>query len=132
MRVRWRRAIATAAMLLLAAAPLRAQYFGQNRVQYKRLDFQVLKTDHFDIYFYPEEREGIDIAARLAERWHVRLTRLLDHTLSGRQPLVLYASHTDFEQNNIAPEATGEGTGGVTEPIRRRIVLPLGGPLASR
>src|SRR4051794_36032624 len=130
MRVRWASALPVAAVLLLSAAPLQAQYFGQNRVQYKKLDFQVLKTDHFDIYFYPEEREGIDLAARLAERWHARLTRLLNHTLSGRQPLVLYASHTDFEQNNIAPEATGEGTGGVTEPIRRRIVLPLGGPLA--
>jgi Tol biopolymer transport system component len=130
MQVAWRRVVAIAAMLLATASPLRAQYFGQNRVQYKTFDFQVLKTEHFDIYFYPEEREGIEVAARLAERWHARLTRLLDHNLRGRQPLVLYASHTDFEQNNIVPEATGEGTGGVTEPIRRRIVLPLGGPLA--
>jgi hypothetical protein len=124
------RVVTIVALLLAAAAPLRAQYFGQNRVQYKSLDFQVLKTEHFDIYFYPEERDGVDIAARLAERWHARLTRMLNHTLRGRQPLVLYASHTDFEQNNIAPDATGEGTGGVTEPVRRRIVLPLGGPLA--
>jgi hypothetical protein len=130
MRVLWFRAVAAAALLLMTAAPSGAQYFGQNKVQYKQLDFQVLKTEHFDIYFYPEEREGIDLAARMAERWHARLTRLLNHTLSGRQPLVLYASHTDFEQNNIVPDATGEGTGGVTEPIRRRIVLPLGGPLA--
>ena len=130
MRIITLRIATIAALLLAAAAPLRAQYFGQNRVQYKALDFQVLKTEHFDIYFYPDEREGVDIAARLAERWHARLTRMLNHTLRGRQPLVLYASHTDFEQNNIAPEATGEGTGGVTEPIRRRIVLPMGGPLA--
>ena len=115
--------------VLLSASPAAAQYFGQNKVQYKQLDFQVLKTEHFDIYFYPEERKGIDIAAQLAERWHARLERFFDHTLRGRQPLVLYASHTDFEQNNIVPEATGEGTGGVTEPIRRRIVLPFGGPL---
>src|SRR5712691_2853636 len=112
------------------AAPVSAQYFGRNKVQYKKLDFQVLKTEHFDIYFYPQERDGIDIAARLAERWHARLERLLAHKLRGRQPLVLYASHTDFEQNNIIPGDLGEGTGGVTEPVRRRIVLPFGGPLA--
>src|SRR5207245_2647255 len=75
-----------------------AQYFGRNKVQYKKLNFQVLKTEHFDIYFYPEEREGIDISARLAERWNTRLERLLAHKLRGRQPLVLYASHPDFEQ----------------------------------
>ena len=34
--------------------PAAAQYFGRNKVQYKDLDFQVLKTEHFDIYFYPD------------------------------------------------------------------------------
>jgi Tol biopolymer transport system component len=90
----------------------------------------VLKTEHFDIYFYPEEREGIDIAARLSERWLARLERIFAHQLRGRQPLVLYASHPDFEQTNAIQGELGEGTGGVTEPVRRRIVLPMGGPLA--
>ena len=119
-----------ASVILCLAAPAGAQYFGRNKVQYKKLDFQVLKTEHFDIYFYPEEREGIDIAARMAERWHARLERVLAHQLRGRQPLVLYASHPDFEQTNAIEGELGEGTGGVTEPLRRRVVLPLGGPLA--
>jgi Tol biopolymer transport system component len=120
------------AWITVAAAPRASaqQYFGRNKVQYKDLKFQVLKTEHFDIYYYPEEREGIDIAARMAERWYVRLERILGHQLRGRQPLVLYASHVDFEQTNAIPGELGEGTGGVTEPLRRRIVLPLGGPLA--
>ena len=112
------------------AAPASAQYFGQNKVQYKKLDFKVLKTEHFDIYYYPAEQEGIEIAARLAERWRTRLGNLLGHELSGRQPLVLYGSHADFEQTNTIQGDLGEGTGGVTEPVRRRIVLPLGGPLS--
>src|SRR2546425_1285181 len=110
--------------------PAAAQYFGRNKVQYKKLDFQVLKTEHFDIYYYPQEREGIDVAARMAERWRARLGRILGHELRGRQPLVLYAAHPDFEQTNAIYGELGEGTGGVTEPLRRRIVLPLGGPLA--
>src|SRR4051812_8717724 len=96
-----RRAALSAAFVLLLGSSTSAQYFGRNKVQYKNLNFQVLKTEHFDIYFYPEEREGIDISARLAERWLTRLERLLDHTLRGRQPLVLYASHPDFEQTNV-------------------------------
>ena len=122
--------IATVALLLALESPASAQYFGRNKVQFKDLDFQVLKTEHFDIYFYPEEREGIDIAARMSERWLARLERLFAHQLRGRQPLVLYASHPDFEQTNAIQGELGEGTGGVTEPLRRRIVLPLGGPLA--
>jgi hypothetical protein len=123
--------IAAAAVIFCISAPASAQeYFGRNKVRYKKLDFQVLKTEHFDIYFYPEEREGIDIAARMAERWYARLGRLFNHELRGRQPLVLYASHPDFEQTNAIAGELSEGTGGVTEPLRRRIVLPLGGPLA--
>jgi hypothetical protein len=112
------------------AAPASAQYFGRNKVQFKKLDFQILKTEHFDIYYYPAEREGIEIAARMAERWHARLGRVLEHDLRGRQPLVLYGSHPDFEQTTAIQGELSEGTGGVTEPLRRRIVLPLGGPLA--
>src|SRR3954467_4848133 len=125
------RAAALVALIVCAfSVPASAQYFGQNKVQYKKLEFQVLKTEHFDIYYYPEEREGIDIAARLAERWHARLERIFEHTLRGRQPLVLYGSHVDFEQTNTIQGELSEGTGGVTEPLRRRIVLPLGGPIA--
>jgi len=124
------RLMVAAACLWLCATTASAQYFGRNKVQYKKLDFQILKTEHFDIYFYPEEKEGAELAARLAERWHARLEKLFSHQLRGRQPLVLYASHPDFEQTNAIPGDLGEGTGGVTEPLRRRIVLPLGGPLA--
>jgi len=123
-------AVACVFFILLLTLPASAQYFGRNKVQFKKLDFQVLKTENFDIYYYPEERVGIDFAARMAERWRVRLGRILGHELSGRQPLVLYASHPDFEQTNTIQGELGEGTGGVTEPLRRRIVLPLGGPLA--
>src|SRR3954453_2108881 len=128
-RVRVSRLLAVAVIVAAAAGPASAQYFGRNKVQYKQLDFQVLKTEHFDIYYYPSEREGIDVAARMAERWRVRLGRVLHHELKGRQPLVLYASHPDFEQTNTIQGDLGEGTGGVTEPLRRRIVLPLGGPV---
>jgi Tol biopolymer transport system component len=119
-----------AVTLGLSAAPAAAQYFGQNKVQYRQLDFKVLHTQHFDIYFYPEEQAGTEVAARMAERWYARLSRLFRHELRGRQPLILYASPTDFQQTNIIPGQLGEGTGGVTEPVRRRIVLPLAGPLA--
>src|SRR5581483_1228943 len=128
-----RRAIILIGAVMCVLAPAfnaSAQYFGQNRVQYRRFDFQVLKTEHFDIYFYPTERAGVEIASRLAERWYARLERFFGHKLRGRQPLVLYASHTDFAQNNVITVDMGEGTGGVTEPVRRRIVLPFGGPLA--
>ncbi len=106
-----------------------AQYFGRNKVQYKEFKFEVLKTDHFDIYFYEEEREGAARVARMAERWYSRLSRVFDHEMRTRQPLILYASHPDFEQTNVVGGMIGEGTGGVTEGLKRRVVLPLAGTL---
>jgi Tol biopolymer transport system component len=107
-----------------------AQYFGQNKVQYEKFDFKILKTEHFDIYYYPEEEEATKLAARMAERWYARLSKVLGHELSSRQPLILYAAHPHFQQTNVLDGDIGEGTGGVTESARRRIILPFAGGLA--
>jgi hypothetical protein len=115
---------------LLGPARAEAQYFGQNRVQHNTFEFQVLKTEHFDIYHYPEERPAVELAARLAERWYARLAGVFDHQLEGRQPLILYGSHPHFRETNVIGADPGEGTGGVTEPLKRRIVLPFAGGLA--
>jgi Tol biopolymer transport system component len=123
--------VALVAMVLLAmAADARAQYFGRNKVQYRTFEFQVLKTEHFDIFYYPEESEAAAIVGRLAERWRARLGRFFDHELRGRQTVILYAAAAHFRQTNAIEGILGEGTGGVTEAVRRRIVLPMGGSLA--
>ncbi|HET7694948.1 MAG TPA: BamA/TamA family outer membrane protein [Vicinamibacterales bacterium] len=124
-------ALTLALSLAVAPAPASAQvgYFGQNKVQYRTFDFKVLKTDHFDIYYYPEEEPASRMAARMAERWYARLSTILSHELRGRQALVLYASPSQFRQTNVVAGELGEGTGGVTEAYKRRIVLPFAGPL---
>ena len=50
---------------------LDAQYFGRNKVQYERFDFKIMKTEHFDVYFYPEMTQAAEQAARMAGRWNV-------------------------------------------------------------
>ncbi len=119
-----------AALLLGGQAALGAQYFGRNKVQYRTFDFRVLATEHFDIYYYPEEAAAARIVARMAERWYARLSRFFTHDLRGRQPLILYATPSHFRQTNAVEGAIGEGTGGVTEALKRRIVLPMAGSLA--
>ena len=109
-------AVAVAACLLLTTGA-NAQYFGTNKVQYQRFDFKVLPTEHFDIYYYPEEEAAVRLAARMAERWYARLSQLLRHELSSRQPLILYASHPHYQQTNAIEGQIGEGTGGVTESM---------------
>ncbi|MFB3903269.1 MAG: peptidase S9 [Acidobacteriota bacterium] len=114
----------------LGAATVKGQeYFGRNKVRYQKFDFKVMKTDHFDIYYYEEEREAVSDAARMAERWYTRLSQVLQHELTSRQPLILYASHPAFRQTTAIPGTIGEATGGVTEALKRRVVLPMSGPM---
>ena len=102
-----------------------AQYFGRNKVHYDRLDFRVLQTEHFDIYYYAEEEHATRHAARMAERWYARFSKLFDHTFAQRQPLVLYASHPHFSQTNVTSTTPSEGTGGLTERFKSRIAMPF-------
>ncbi|RPI24126.1 MAG: peptidase S9 [Acidobacteria bacterium] len=104
-------------------------YFGRNKVRYQKFDFKVMKTEHFDIYYYEEERQAVTEAARMAERWYVRLSQVLQHELTSRQPLILYGSHPAFRQTTAIPGTIGESTGGVTEALKRRVVLPMAGPM---
>src|SRR5688572_12086026 len=111
--------------LLAAASGADAQYFGRNKVHYDRLDFRLLQTDHFDIHYYAEEEAATHHAARMAERWYSRLSRILGHTFPKRQPLILYASHPHFSQTNLTPGSPGEGIGGFTEANKSRIAMPF-------
>jgi Tol biopolymer transport system component len=121
---------ALAALALFLAASMvpedaDGQYFGRNKVQYRTFDFQVLQTPNFDIYFYPEEEVAARDAARMAERWYERLSAILDHRFTERQPIILYASHPDFQQTTVVGGAISEGVQGVTEAAKQRIAMPL-------
>jgi Tol biopolymer transport system component len=117
--------IATAVVLLLSAVSADAQYFGRNKVQYDRFQFAILETEHFDVYYYAEERSAAEVAAQLAERWYDRLSQALDHTFTRRQPIILYASHAHFTQTSILPGTIPEGVGGFTDHLAGRVVLPF-------
>src|SRR5438094_555124 len=117
--------------IVLVATPVcgGAQYFGQNKVQYRSFNFQTIQTEHFDLYYYPDERPGRLDAARMAERAYARLSRILHHQFQSRKPIILYASQSDFQQTNVV-DASGEGLGGVTEFFKHRAVLPFTGSYA--
>ncbi|MFI5235794.1 MAG: BamA/TamA family outer membrane protein [Gemmatimonadales bacterium] len=115
-------------LALLPGVPSLAEaqgYFGQNQVHYGAFDFKIIQTEHFDVYYYDQERAAALDAARMAERSYARLSRILDHRFTERKPIILYASHSDFQQNNAVGYA--EGVEGATDPLKQRNVLPFPG-----
>ncbi|MEM0962304.1 MAG: BamA/TamA family outer membrane protein [Bacteroidota bacterium] len=121
-------ALVILATLFALVPEAQAQYFGRNKVRYDDFNFRILETEHFDLYHY----EGMETAAqdvgRMAERWYDRLSAILGHEFDERKSIVLYADDADFRQTNIAN--IGEGTQGVTEGARQRVVLPMAGTYA--
>lgn len=121
------RVAAVLALFAFLPGAASAQYFGRNKVQYETFDWQILKTEHFDIYYYPEEEPAVREAARLAERWYERLSGIFGRPFTERKSIILYADQSDFQQTTVVRGMIGEGTGGVTEGLRTRVVLPFTG-----
>jgi hypothetical protein len=110
-------------------APAHAQFFafGQNKVQYRRLDWKIIRGPHVDLYYYPAEAELAPAALAYAEASYDTLSIQFGHEVAARIPLIVYASHTDFEQTNILPFTPPEGLLGVTDFLKRRVALPFRG-----
>ena len=115
--------------LLFTSASSQFFNFGQNKVQYTRFEWHVLKTDHFDIYYYPEMKDLAERGAFLAEESYHVLQDRFDHNVLNRIPLILYSSHLHFEQTNTSPGFIPEGVGGFFEFLKGRVVIPYDGSM---
>ena len=118
--------------LLAGARVAEAQYFsfGQNKIQYRRLDWRILRGEHVDLYYYPAEADLAPAALAYAEASYDTLAIQFGHEVGSRIPLIVYASHTDFEQTNVLPFTPPEGLLGVTDFLKRRVSLPFRGNFA--
>ena len=127
-----RHAIAALAGLtiLVTAVPSAAQYFGRNKVQYERFDFKVHRDASTSTSTTTRKKKRRSRLPHVSRNAGTRGSpSCLRHELRGRQPLIMYAAHPHFQQTNIL-DGIGEGTGGVTESNRRRVILPFAGGLA--
>ena len=91
-------------MRVSAAAPGAAQYgqgFGKNKIQYREFDWQIYHSPHFDVYYYADEAPLLEKVVSFAESAYDRLAREFDHQIAKPIPLIFYATHSAFEQNNI-------------------------------
>ena len=119
-------------LLALLPEPAAAQFsrFGKNKIQYDDFKWEILTGEHIDLYYYPEERELALVAMEYAEESFDALVQKFSYYPKDRIPLVVYASHTHFEQTNILPIFIPEGVAGFTEYLKGRVALPFNGSLA--
>ncbi len=120
-------ALALLGAVLFGAAPADAQGFGRNKIQYDGFEWHVLRTEHFDVYYYPEAEELAEIGAATAEEAYVRLESRFNFSLTARVPLIFYATNLHFKQTNTTPGFIPDGVGGFFEFLKGRVVIPADG-----
>ncbi len=126
--------IAAVSVLLVGhAGPAAAQtgfipYFGKNNIHYDTFEWKVYQTDHFEIYYYPELEKHLERIAGYAESAYQKVSADLHHDLSSKVPMILFKTHSEFEQQNVIPGAAQEGVGAFVESSRGRMLLPIDDP----
>jgi WD40-like Beta Propeller Repeat len=105
-----------------------APYYGKNQIHYDRFDWHIYKTDHFEIYYYPETEQHLERVASYAESAYQHVSSDLRHDLAQRVPLIIFKTHSEFEQENVVPGAAEEGVLAFAEGDRNRMLLPIDEP----
>ena len=131
--MRVRRPVLVPVLLALSCAfapAASAQVFGKNKVQYEALDWAVFDTPHVRLHFYAEEESLARRLAAFAEGTCVAYDARFRLERQRQVPLLLYSTHHLFQQTNATPELLTEATGGLTELIKGRVLVPHAGSWA--
>ena len=126
----WRaRALVIAALVTVSLVPTDAlaTRFGRNKVQYGAFTWNVLQTEHFDVYYYDGYEDLADAVSTITEAANAEFEMVLGHELTTVIPIIVYASHNDFRQTNVSDSHLGETVGGFTELFKNRVVIPFTG-----
>jgi len=116
-------------LLLFAGSNLYAQawWFGKNKVQYRDFEWEVLRTPHFDINFPRGYRDLAVKTAVILEYGYTKLSADFSHQIKWRIPVIVYGSHSAFQQTNVTWSLIPEGVQAFADPLRKRMVLHFGG-----
>jgi Tol biopolymer transport system component len=113
--------------LLIYAGIIYPQIFGKNKVQYRKFDWKYIQSEHFDIYYYEDNKHLAEFVADVVETSYRSLKKDFRHDIKNRIPILVYSGHNDFEQTNVIYSLIEESVGGFTEIFKDRIVLPFQG-----
>jgi Tol biopolymer transport system component len=119
------------AVTLVAVAPASAQffpYYGKNKVTYDNFTWRVYKTPHFEIYYYPEFEQHLGRVTSYLESAYQKVSSTLKHEIGQPIPVILYKTHSEFEQTNLGGGFIPEAVQAFAEPVRGRMVLPIDEP----
>jgi len=97
--------------------------FGKNRVQYQNYDWQFLRFEKFDVYFYTKGTEFAHYVAESSARNLDEMESALDFTLDDRIEIIVYNKQTEFVQSNVGLGSTESNIGGTAKIIGSKMFV---------
>ena len=101
--------------------------YGKNKVQQQKIDWSVIESRNFDIYFVSGHEDLGKMTVLIAENAYFHLYQFFRHPLNNRIPIIVFSSKQEFQTTNIIYPLLPEGIGGFTETLRNRVALPFDG-----
>ncbi len=98
--------------------------FGKNKIAYYTYKWEILETAHFRIYIARDDLFLSNQISSMAEEIFTHHTNTFNYVPKTKIKILLYRNQIDFQQNNIS-DWLGPETGGFTEFVKGRVVVPF-------
>lgn len=106
-----------------------SEQFGKNKVVWRgEILNNFYQSEHFDVWHSLELKDSnqqkfFEGMVSILESAYLSLSFLFDHEIQEKIPVVLYKTHSEFENTNIIMEFLPEGVGAFVENEKNRMVL---------
>lgn len=113
--------------LLAVSAGIKAQVnavtFGKNRVQYKKLKWEYIQTENFNVYYTQGGKELAKFIVQCAEAELPSVEKAASYALQRRANIICYNQFDDLKQSNIGLENDWISTGSTTKLVNNKMVV---------
>lgn len=102
--------------------------FGKNRVQHQRFNWQYLRAEQYDVYYYPTGRTLAQYVFYRTPEIVAEIECLLNYTSKKKLQIIVYNTQSDFRESNFAYDYEDfYNQGGVTNIYGSKIYIYFDG-----
>ena len=102
--------------------------FGKNRVQHQQFNWQYLRAEQYDVYYYPTGRALAQYVFYKTPEIMAEIEHLLNYTTKKKLQIIVYNTQSDFRESNFAYDYEDfYNQGGVTNIYGTKIYIYFDG-----
>jgi hypothetical protein len=101
--------------------------FGKNKINYYTGNWYIYELGNYKLFLDVSQTNIFKYIVRAIKDSDEKLRSLTFRDLEETFPVIVFPNQIEFQANNIVDEFIGEGTGGFTEEIKNRLVVPMDG-----